>query len=65
MFVATVQWRLQDFFVGGARGGGGGGGGLSSSEGVLKKLIQLRQCNEHLNFNYEFFYIQQFQKRHI
>ncbi len=51
-----IQWRLQDFFVGGANGG------LNSSEGVLKKLIKLRESNERLNFSYQFFYIQQLRK---
>ncbi len=40
----------------------GGGGVLNSSEGVLKKLIKLRESNESLNFSYQFFYISSFEK---
>ncbi len=39
-----------------------GGGMLNSSEGVLKKLIKLRERNESLNFSYQFFYISSFEK---
>ncbi len=53
--VVYLQWRLQDFFVGGAKGG------LNRSEGVLK-LIQLRENNERLSFSYQLFIYSSFKK---
>ncbi len=44
------------FFVAGAKEG------LNSSEGVLKKLIKLRESNERLNFSYQFFTYSSFEK---
>ncbi len=43
------QWRLQDFFVGGAKGG-------LTVQRVLKKLIKLIESNERLTLAISFLY---------
>ncbi len=49
-YILFCQWRLQDFFVGGAKGGGG----LTVQRGD-KKLIKLRENNERLTLAIVFF----------
>ncbi len=49
------QWRLQDFFVRGAKGG------LNSSEGA-KKRIKLIESNERLTLAISFFIYSSFEK---